>query len=127
MKTNVNVVGACVCGALAIAGCGATAPVPTDKLARAQETVRIAESAPSASMDPTTAYHLQLAKGQLDHGKKLMIDGDNEHAKWALSRAQADAELAVYLAQAQAAKADARATLDAIALTISEMQQQEGH
>ena len=118
MKTMLFVLGVCV------VGCGATTPVPTDKLARAQETVRIAEAAPPASMDPNSAQHLQLAKDQLKHGKKLMLDGKNEQAKWALMRAQADGELAVYQAQAQAAKADAQATLDAIAQAMTLMQQE---
>lgn len=127
MKTKLFVLGTCVLVA-GLAGCAATSgPVPTDKLARAQETVRIAESTPP--MDPKSAQHLQLAKAQLAEGKRLMIDGKNERAKWALMRAQADGEVAVYQAQAHAAKADAQATLDAInqAMSQMQMQMQGGH
>lgn len=118
MKKTLFALGLCV------AGCGAASPVPTDTLARAQETVRIAEAAPPASMDPNAAQHLQLAKDQLKQGKRLMLDGKNEQAKWALMRAQADGELAVYQAQAHAAKTDAQATLDAIAQAMTQMQQE---
>ncbi|HVH46951.1 MAG TPA: DUF4398 domain-containing protein [Labilithrix sp.] len=125
MKTKMFVLGAlALVGCLV--GCGAATPVPADKLARAQETVRIAEAAPTAMVDPKAAQHLQLAKEQLQHGKKLMIDGDNDEAKWVLMRAQADGEVAVYQAQAQAAKADAQATLDAIKQAMSMMKEGGG-
>lgn len=124
MKTKLIAFGASVVGATGLVGCAATTPVPADKLARAQETVRLAEAAPPASMDTKAAQHLQLAKDQLTHGRKLVLEGKNEQARWALMRAQADGELAVYQAQAQAAKNDAQVTLDAIAQQITQMQQE---
>jgi hypothetical protein len=124
MKSKLFVLGACAVAASGLVGC-ATAPIPTDKLARAQETIRIAESAPP-SIEPKGTNHLDLAKAELQRGKKLMIDGHNDKAKWALMRAQADGEVAVYQAQARAAKTDAQATLDAIKQAMTQMQQ-EGH
>lgn len=109
--------------AAVLAGCGATTPIPADKLARAQETVRLAEAMPSTATDPRALQHLQLAKSQLDHGKKLMIDGENEDAKWVLMRAESDARAALYLAHAQAAKTDAQQTIEAIRQAMSTMQQ----
>ena len=122
MKTMMLVV-----AGVAIAGCGgATTPIPADKLARAQQTVRLAEAMPTTAADPKSLQHLQLAKNQLEHGKKLMIDGDNEDAQWVLQRAEADAKAALYLSHAQAAKADAQQTIEAIRQAMSAMQQQGG-
>lgn len=121
MKTMMLVV-----AVAALAGCGATTPVPADKLARAQQTVRLAEAMPTTSTDPKSLQHLQLAKSQLEHGKKLMIDGDNGDAQWVLQRAEADAKAALYLSHAQAAKADAQQTIEAIRQAMSAMQQQGG-
>jgi len=114
-----------VLAAAAVADCAAT-PVPADKLARAQAAVRTAEAMPQASTDPRAAKHLQLAKEQLDHAKKLMTKGDNSAARWALMRAEADGEAALYLGHAQAAKSDAQTTLDQVRQAMSTMQQQEG-
>ena len=98
----------------ALAGCGGTTPVPTYKLARAQEMVRNAEAMPTVATDPKATQHLQLAKSQLDHAKRLMIDGENEDARWVLMRAEADAEAALYLSLAQAVKLDAQQTIESI-------------
>lgn len=121
MKTIMLVV-----SGVALAGCGATKPVPADKLARAQETVRLAEASPATSTDPKALQHLQLAKSQLDRGKKLMIDGESEDAQWVLMRAESDAKAALYLSHARAAKADAQQTIEAIQHAMSAMEQQGG-
>jgi len=121
MKTMLLVV-----AVAALAGCGAATPVPADKLARAQETVRLAEMMPTTASDPKALQHLQLAKNQLEHGKKLMIDGENEDAQWVLLRAESDAKAALYLSQAHAAKADAQQTIEAIRQAMTAMQQGGG-
>ena len=51
-----------------------------------------------------------------------MVDGRNADARWVLMRAEADAETAFYLAQAQAARGDAQQTIDAIRQAMSLMQ-----
>lgn len=130
MKTKMFAWGACalcVMGLGGMTGCAATSPVPADKLARAQETVRIAETAPVTSTDPKTIEHQQIARKELEQGKKLILKGKNHDAKWALMRAQADGELAVYQAQAQQAKQEAQQTLDVITQAMSQMQMQGGH
>jgi len=121
MKTMMLVIAGVV-----LAGCGATTPIPADKLARAQQTVRLAEAMPATSADPKSLQHLQLAKNQLEQGKKLMIDGENDDAQWVLMRAESDAKAALYLSHAQAAKADAQQTIEAIRQAMSAMQQQGG-
>jgi predicted small lipoprotein YifL len=113
-----------VAAVTALAGCGAATPVPADKLARAQETLRQAEAMPTTATDPKAMQHLQLAKNQLQYAKKLMTEGENEDAKWVLMRADADAEAALYLAHAQAAKTDAQQTIDAIRQAMALMQQE---
>ena len=115
-----------VVAAAALAGCATTSPVPADKLARAQAMVRAAEAMPTVATDPKALQHLQLAKDQLNHAKRLMIDGENEDARWVLRRAEADAETALYVAHAQAAKLDALQTIEAIRQAMLVMQQQEG-
>jgi hypothetical protein len=106
-----------------LVGCGTTSPVPADKLARAQEALRQAEAAPATASDPKAMQHLQLAKSQLSYAKKLMVDGDNEDARWVLMRAEADAEAAHELANAQTSKMDAQQTIDAIRQAMALMQQ----
>lgn len=109
---------------VAITGCGAAMPVPADRLVRAQEAVRHAEEMPEVAAEPRASAHLELAKGQLDHAKKLMIEGHNEDARWALMRAEADAETSLYLAHAEASKADAQRTIEAIRQAMSMMQEE---
>lgn len=110
--------------ACALAGCGATVPVPADKLARAQEAVRHAEEMPEVASDPSAAMHLTLAKNQLQYAKKAMSEAHNEDARWALMRAEADAEAALYLAHAEVSRVDAQRTIDAIRQAMTLMQQE---
>lgn len=108
---------------LAMAAC-ATAPVPADRLSRAQETVRLAEELPATKADPKAVHHLQLAKDQLKQAKQLMVAGKNGTAKWVLMRAEADGEAALYLARAHAAKLDAQSTLESIRQAMALMKQE---
>jgi hypothetical protein len=112
-----------VAAGVVLGGCGAAAPVPADKLARAQESLRRAEDMPEVAADPTSAMHLTLAKNQMQYAKKLMVDGHNEDARWVLMRAESDGEAALYLAHAEAARADAQKTIDAIRQAMALMQQ----
>jgi hypothetical protein len=59
--------------------------------------LRAAEVA-GAQNSPQSALHLKRAREQLDTGKGLIRDGENERAEWVLRRAQADADLALSLA-----------------------------
>ncbi|OJY16114.1 MAG: hypothetical protein BGO98_24145 [Myxococcales bacterium 68-20] len=109
--------------ALAVVGCGATTPIPADKLTRAQQRVREADAMAATVTDPKALSHLQLAKEQLTYGKRLLIEGENKDARWVLMRAEADAEAALALGNVQAAKADAQQTIEAIRQAMALIQQ----
>ncbi len=110
--------------ASALVGCGASAPIPIDKLTRAQESVRHAEETPEVVAAPQAFAHLTLAKNQLQYAKKLMADGHNEDAHWTLMRAESDAQAALSLAHAEAARVDAQQTIDAVRQAMTLMQQE---
>lgn len=76
-------------------GC-ASSPAPVDQLASAEASVRAARELGAASV-PRAELHLKLAQAQVTQARKLTQDGDNEQAKVVLTRARADAELAVSL------------------------------
>lgn len=93
--------------------CGSV-PAPTAKVASSEAAVRAAGEL-DANGVPSAQLHLKLAQDQLQAGKKLIEDGDNKRAEYVLTRAQADAELAVALAketklakEAEAAQAKVR-------------------
>ena len=79
--------------AAAIAGGCATAPLHTEA---ATSGIRAAEAV-GADQVPRASLHLQLAKDQLDLARKLAENGKKDQAASMLSRAEADAELALIL------------------------------
>lgn len=83
--------------ATASVACGGAA-VPQETLTAAQASVKGAEVG-GANEDPKAQLHLKLANEQIDKAKKLIEDGDNEAAARLIDRAQADADLALALAQ----------------------------
>jgi hypothetical protein len=93
--------------ALAIAalltGACASAPKPTNELANAQAAVRAAREV-GAESKPQAQLHLVLAEEQLEKANKLMENGDEAQAASMLTRAKADAELAVALTHSANAK-----------------------
>lgn len=84
---------------VALLGCAST-PVPADRMAQSQASLRAAEEVGAKNVPPA-ALHLQLAQEQMEQGKQLIKNGDNERARFVLLRAEADAELAVALAREQ--------------------------
>ncbi len=92
---------------LAASGCAATVGVPTANLASAQSAERSAVEL-GAAAQPKAQLHLQLAHEQIVQATAAMKDGDNERATSLLTRAQADAELAIALTRVQGATADAQ-------------------
>lgn len=94
-------------------GCMSGAPVPADKLSRAQAAVRSAQEM-GAERNAEGAGHLQAAKSELARGRKLVIDGDQERATTVLLAAEADAELAMNLTREATALADAQKTRDQV-------------
>jgi len=81
---------------VSLAGCAAVQLAP-DRLERSEASIRGAEEVGAANV-PAAKLHLQLAKDQTVAAKKLAADGD-ERAPLVLSRAEADAELALVLAR----------------------------
>jgi hypothetical protein len=94
----------CISGTTLLA-CGGAA-VPHDALSAAQAEVKGAEVG-GANENPKAALHVKLAKDQIETAQKQIADGDNEEAALTLSRAQADAELALSLAKEAKAQGDA--------------------
>ena len=101
-------------GALTAAlGCTTGAPVPADKLARAEAAVRGAEEI-GAERNAEGARHLLNARAAYGMGKKLVLAGEQERATMVLLRAEADAELAMNMTREATAFTDARTTRDEV-------------
>jgi Domain of unknown function (DUF4398) len=92
--------------AVSAAACGGAA-VPQETLTAAQASAKGAEVG-GANEDPKAQLHLKLANEQIEKAKKLIEDGKNEEASRLVDRAQADADLALALAQQAKAMRDAK-------------------
>jgi hypothetical protein len=80
-----------------LSACGGGYPEPRDQLTASEAALRAAEVG-GAQNSPQSALHLKRAREQIEAGKGLIQEGENERAEWVLRRAQADAELALSLA-----------------------------
>ena len=89
---------------------GCAAPLRTEA---SSSGIRAAEEVGAAKV-PQASLHLQLAKEELDQAKGLAGSNEKERAVSMLSRAEADAELAVALSREDAEKAEARAAVDRV-------------
>jgi hypothetical protein len=96
-------VGVAAASALACGG----AAVPQETLTAAQASVKGAEVG-GANEDPKAQLHLKLANEQIEKAKKLIEDDENEEAARVIERAQADADLALALAQQAKSLRDAK-------------------
>jgi hypothetical protein len=99
--------GAVVFGAV-LFGCGG-APSPVEQFAKSQAAIRAAEEAGAERLDPQAQLHLKLAREQLEKGKALMDDDDNEKADRLLRKSESDAELAREIARREQAREEAEA------------------
>lgn len=88
-----------------VAGCGGSFPPPSERLATAEAAARSAREL-GADKDPKAALHLKLAQEQIDQAKAQMKAEENKKADQTLSRAGADAELAVALAKENNARSE---------------------
>ena len=95
----------------AATGCGATFPVPTQKLADAESANR---SARELGADKKTAaqLNLKLSDEEIEAAKAQMKDGNNQRAEYILLRAKADAELALALSRETDAKIETVKAVD---------------
>jgi Na+(H+)/acetate symporter ActP len=94
-----------------IAGCAST-PVVVNKEA-STSAIRAAEEV-GASKVPSASLYLQLAKEELENAKVLATKSNKEQSESMLSRAQADAELAVALSHGDADKKEAALALERV-------------
>jgi hypothetical protein len=99
-------------GLMGAPGC-AGYPVPSAKAASSEAAIRAAEETGSRDL-PQAALHLKLAEEELQRGKALMRDNENQRAEYTLMRAEADAELAHALARAEKSKTQAAKAQDEV-------------
>lgn len=108
---NMAMLAGCILFTIVIAGCGSS-PVVINKEA-STSAIRAAEEV-GASKLPSASLYLQLAKEELENAKGLAERGDKEQSESMLSRAQADAELAVALSRGDADKTEATQSLERV-------------
>ncbi len=84
--------------------------------------IRAAEEV-GAAHNPEAALHLELAKEQFEHARKLTSADDRPASTRLLLRARADADLSLALTRESAAKLEAQAALDKVK-TLNESLQQ---
>ncbi|NLE88878.1 MAG: DUF4398 domain-containing protein [Myxococcales bacterium] len=100
-----------VCG-LGVGACGGAA-VPHAQITSAEASVRAAEVGGAQGV-PKAELHLKHARDQIEAAKRLIEEGENERALYVLKRAEADAELALALAEEQQSRRDAEGALKRI-------------
>jgi UTP:GlnB (protein PII) uridylyltransferase len=83
-------------------GCGASFPVPTQRMADAESAHRSALELGAANQ-PAAQLHVKLAEEQMTMAKARITNGDNRGADSLLIRSKADSELALALAREQGA------------------------
>lgn len=92
-------------------GCAGNYPPPTQRLADVQSANRSANEL-GAQNNPKAQLHLKLAEEQLALAKTAMENDDNQRADSLLTRAKADAELAVALVRESNATLAANSAVD---------------
>ncbi|MDQ5987027.1 MAG: hypothetical protein CSYNP_02763 [Syntrophus sp. SKADARSKE-3] len=92
-----------------VMGC-ANAPLRTEA---STSGIRAAEEAGAAKV-PQASLHLQLAKEELQLAKELAAKGEKNKAMSMLSRAEADAELAVVLSYKDTERSEATAAVERV-------------
>lgn len=97
---------------LLAAGCGASSPVPTQKLVEAEAAHRSAREL-GADRKPAAQLNLKLAEEQISAAKAQIKEGENKRAEYTLLRARADAELALSLAKEIDAKGETGKAVEA--------------
>jgi hypothetical protein len=84
--------------------------------------IRAAEEV-GAAHSPEAALHLQLAKEQFEHARKLTSPNDRETSTRLLLRARADADLSLALTRANTEKLEAQAALEKVKTLNDSLQQ----
>lgn len=91
-----------------VLACGGGYPEPRNQLTASEAAVRAAEVA-GAQNSPQSALHLKRAREQVEIGRNLIQEGENERAEWVLKRAESDADLALAVASEEARRKQAAA------------------
>src|SRR5512133_3410689 len=108
-KIGIMVFAVAVVTTAILAGCAST-PLRTET---STSGIRAAEEAGAAKV-PQASLHLQLAKEELELARGMAKKGDKAEARSMLSRAEADAELAIVLSRGDAEKSAAMAAVESV-------------
>src|SRR4051812_16232897 len=106
-KSLIGIVGV----TLLACGCGATFPVPAQKLADAESATRSAREL-GAEKKTAAQLNLKLADEEIASAKEQIKAGDNRRADFILLRAKVDAELALAIAREHDAKTETGKAVD---------------
>lgn len=109
-RSHSGVLGALV--AALLLACG-TAPRPEARMASSEGAIRGAQEAGAQNVPAATLY-LKLAEEEREKALALVKDDKNHRAEYMLARSEADAELAVALARATRAQADATKAIEQV-------------
>lgn len=110
-RIGIRMFAVAVMAVVIVAGC-ANAPLRTEA---STSGIRAAEEVGAANV-PQASLHLQLAKEELELARRMAEKGDKKEAMSMLSRAEADAELAVVLSRGDAEKTEAIAAVERVRL-----------
>jgi Domain of unknown function (DUF4398) len=117
MKSSLSLLGGLSFG-LSLLGCATVPPPVSPETTKVfQDVIREAEAAGAAAEPPDAVVYLREAKSAFAYAQHL--PGDPDHARRVLMRAQADAELALALAQFEAQKRSGTTTISRRELTAS--------
>jgi outer membrane murein-binding lipoprotein Lpp len=108
-KMEIMLLSLAVVATAVLAGC-ASVPLRTEE---STSGIRAAEAVGAADV-PQAALHLQFAKEELQSAQKLAKKGEKEQAVSMLTRAEADAELAVVLSREDSEKTQTRAAMERV-------------
>lgn len=108
-RIGIRMFAVAVMAVVIVAGC-ANAPLRTEA---STSGIRAAEEAGAAKV-PQALLHLQLAKEELELARRMAEKGDKKEAMSMLSRAEADAELAVVLSRGDSEKTEAIAAVERV-------------
>ena len=98
------------------------APVPSLGAEDSSGAIRAAEEV-GAARNPEAALHLQLAKEQFEHARRLTSLDDRPTSMRLLQRARADADLSLALTRESTEKLEAQAALEKIKTLNDSLQQ----
>jgi hypothetical protein len=109
-------------GACATTSTAPVAAVPSLGAEDSSGAIRAAEEV-GAAHNPEAALHLQLAKEQFEHARKLTSPDDRPMSTRLLQRARADADLSLALTRENTEKLEAQAALEKVKTLNDSLQQ----